>query len=519
MSNDKSIEVCEMEHRDDLNEIGQALVDAVFGNNGMTPPGSPALLRPPKKENGPTTTTGKQLAALLNALDPDLGYDDWIHVGMALSHETKNSDEGYEIFDAWSSKGSKYEGPDATLKAWRALKKEPDNPIKIATVMKMVNDTGADSQEIMIESRDRFKKVSAEIINPKAQIIVTPEGNVKTVPLDRYSLTGCSAELEKRRQDEVYVLNDIALIGQATAFYASPNSGKTLAVISMLSDAIADKRIDPLNVYYINADDNLRGLVDKVKIAEEFGFNMIGDGFQGFRADMLLGLLEKMIESGTAAGSIIIIDTAKRFTDLMSKRSTSEFTALNRRFVSQGGTVIALAHVNKKKSDSGKSVYAGTSDIVDDFDCAYVIELLDDGISSGRRVISFENKKSRGSVAPVVHFSYLSPDCVGTYRELLDSFCRIDSEDAKQAVTAAQIDADGPMIAIVKSVISAGPAAKKDLIAVLREQADISRGAASTLIERYCGDDPATHLWTFERGNRGVHRYRLLQDASAGGEK
>jgi len=518
MSNDKSVEKCEIEHRDDLSIIGQNVVDAVFRHNGMIPPGSPALLRPPRMDSAPSTTTGKQMAALLETLEPDMGYDGWLHVAMALSHETGNGDEGYEIFDEWSSKGSKYEGPDHTLKVWQALKDEPEHPITIGTLIKMVNDAGHDASEILMAHRDRFTKIPCEsaVTAPKAKESATPVSEVTNSPLDRYSLTGSSSELEKRKQDEVYILDDIALIGQATALYASPNCGKTLAVISMLSDAIADKRINAGCVYYINADDNLGGLIDKVKIAEDFGFSMIGDGFRGFRADMLLGILQAMIESDTAAGSILIIDTAKRFTDLMSKRATSEFTALNRRFVSQGGTVIALAHVNKKKTDAGKSVYAGTSDIIDDFDCAYVIELLDDGISSGRRVIAFENKKSRGSVASVAHFSYLSPDCVGSYRELLDSFCRIDADDAKQAATAAEIDADGPMIDIVKAAISKGSAAKKDLIAALREQAEMSRGAASTFIERYCGDDTTKHLWTFERKNRGAHRYRFLQLNTAG---
>ncbi|GAG81404.1 unnamed protein product, partial [marine sediment metagenome] len=240
-------------------------------------------------------------------------------------------------------------------------------------------------------------------------------------PLSRYSLTGSSDELEKKRLDEVFVLADIALLGQATVLYAAPNCGKTLAVLSLITDAIAENRIDAHHLFYINADDYFSGLIEKVKIAEKFGFHMIGEGYRDFRAENLLGLQQAMIDSDTAAGSVVILDTTKRFTDLMSKKVVSTFTALNRRFVSQGGTVIALAHVNKKKGDNGKSVYAGTSDIIDDFDCAYVIEVLDDGTESGKRVIAFENLKSRGSVEAKVYFSYMSPDCVSGYTELLES--------------------------------------------------------------------------------------------------
>jgi hypothetical protein len=431
---------------------------------------------------------------------------------MAISYETGNSDEGYAIWDGWSSKGSKYPGPDETRYKWQSFKSIPDNPVGIGTLCKIADEYGGERQHILTHTRDSFKKVSFEIIYPDAPSNRTIPGSGLANPLDRYSLTGSSAELEKNRQDEVFVLAEIALLGQATAIYAAPNCGKTLAVLSLLSDAISDRRINSRRMYYINADDNLAGLIEKVKIAEQFGFHMIGEGYKEFRAENLLDLQQVMIDTGTAAGSVVILDTTKRFTDLMSKKVVSTFTALNRRFVSQGGSVIALAHVNKKKAESGKSVYAGTSDIIDDFDCAYVIEVLDDGTESGKRVIAFENLKSRGSVEAKVFFSYMSPDCVSGYTELLESFCRMDPEDAGQAVTASRIDADAPMIAIVKARIQAGSAAKKDLIAALRDQAGHSRGAASSLIERYCGTDPATHLWTFERGARGVHQYRLLKE-------
>lgn len=510
MNSDKRIEVCEIAHSRELSVIGQEVVDAIFRHNGLIPPSAVALLRPPRNRDAPSTSTGKQLAALVNSLDPDLGYDDWLHVAMALSHESGNNDEGFHIFDDWSSNGSKYKGAKETRSLWNSLANAPEAPITIATLIKMVNDAGFDSLQIVMENRDRFTKVPFEIVYvdpPPAKELT----NVRPAhPLDRFSLTGSSSELEKRRQKEVFVLGEIALSGQATAIYGAPNGGKTLANVSLLTDAIADNRIDPKSVYYINADDNLHGLIQKLQVAEEFGFHMIGEGYRGFRAPMFLPILETMIEDGSAARSILILDTAKRFTDLMNKREVSHFTGLVRRFVALGGTLIALAHVNKKKTDSGKSVYAGTSDIIDDFDCAYVIELMDDGANSGRRVIAFENRKARGSVAPIAYFSYLSPECVSSYRELLDSFCRIESAEANHAVTAARVDADAPMIAVVKSAIQAGPAAKKDLISVLREGSGMSRNAASSLIDRYCGDDPLVHLWKFERRARGAHGYRLL---------
>lgn len=517
-NDEKRFERCDIDCVQDLARIDQPFIDSIFRHNGQSPLSSVPRVRPPGEPVEHRCTTDKQLKALVTKLDADIGHDDWKQIGMALSHETRNSEDGYQIFDAWSATGAKYKGRNETRPVWRSFANEPENPITIATLIKMVNDTGADAKEIMLNNRDMFTKVPFEIVYPETASPIRPPRTSLFYPLDRFSLTGSSRELEKRRQDEVFVLLYIALLGQATVIYASPNCGKTLAVISLLTDAITDGRIKADRVYYVNADDNLAGLTEKVRIAEEFGFHMIGDGFKDFRAAMLLPILEKMIEEDKAAGAILILDTAKRFTDLMSKKEVSNFTGLVRRFVAQGGTVIALAHVNKQKSDSGKSIYAGTSDMIDDFDCAFVVELVDDGAESGRRVITFENRKARGSVARVIHFAYLSPDCVSSYQELLSSFCEVDSEDANKAASLAQKMADAPLVDLVTNAIHAGPLAKKDLIALLREHGGISRNAASSLIERYCGDDPSKHLWTFERGQRGVHRYRLIKGIAQGGE-
>ncbi|TXS90803.1 ATP-binding protein [Parahaliea maris] len=386
----------------------------------------------------------------------------------------------------------------------------------IATLHWMVKNTGKDPQQLINEKLDAFEKTHTEIVYPDRQPEIPAPPPQNRCLLEKYSLTGSSAELEKRCQEETYVFDQIALVGQSTIIYASPNSGKTLSSQGLLAESITAGFINPAQIYYVNADDNLSGLLEKVKIAEEYGFHMIGDGYNEFRAEDLLGLIEQMIADGCALGAILVLDTAKRFTDLMSKRVASEFTRLMRRFVSVGGTVIALAHVNKRKGDNGKSIYAGTSDLVDDFDCAYVIEVIDDGASTGKRVIAFENIKSRGSVAREVHFSYSAPDQIRNYRDLLDSFTRIPAEEANRAATLNQLDSDSEAITIVKAAIGSGGSSKKELIATLQESGGISRNAAAQLIERYCGTDPSKHLWTFDRGERGVHRYRLNNTTPGG---
>ena len=45
---------------------------------------------------------------LLNQIDPDCSYGLWIMVGMALHHQGQGSSDWLDLFDSWSSEGSKY---------------------------------------------------------------------------------------------------------------------------------------------------------------------------------------------------------------------------------------------------------------------------------------------------------------------------------------------------------------------------------------------------------------------------
>lgn len=53
---------------------------------------------------------GDREAALevLENFHPDIGFDDWLHVGMALHHEFDGGYEGLDLWDTWSSQSYKY---------------------------------------------------------------------------------------------------------------------------------------------------------------------------------------------------------------------------------------------------------------------------------------------------------------------------------------------------------------------------------------------------------------------------
>ena len=234
---------------------------------------------------------------------------------MAIYHETGGSEEGFELANAWSSKGKKYKGPREIRVKWKSFKSSTVNPITKGTLIQMLEAKGIDWKAVCDAVEPQFEICDYEIINPVMDI--PAENKVDHNSLDKFSLRGMSGEMARLAVDAVYVLWLIALMGQATVIYAAPNTGKTLIILFLLIEAIKNGRVDPSNVYYINVDDTHMGLTEKLRLAEEYGFHMLADGYKDFEAGVFLSSVRDMIEKDQARGVIIILDTLKKFTDLM----------------------------------------------------------------------------------------------------------------------------------------------------------------------------------------------------------
>jgi hypothetical protein len=86
----------------------------------------------------------------LTMLDPSMGHDEWLRVLMAINHETDGSDEGFNIFDEWSSSGVQYPGTAALRARWDSLGKRPSGrPITARWLIKMANQEKAGDAPIL----------------------------------------------------------------------------------------------------------------------------------------------------------------------------------------------------------------------------------------------------------------------------------------------------------------------------------------------------------------------------------
>lgn len=88
--------------------------------------------------------TIEQCRELLEQLDPDMGREDWIRVGFALAHEHDNSDEGFELWDEWSSGGATYPGTEGLRTQWTSFERSSGQrrrQVTMASVIKMAKDS------------------------------------------------------------------------------------------------------------------------------------------------------------------------------------------------------------------------------------------------------------------------------------------------------------------------------------------------------------------------------------------
>lgn len=116
---------------------------------------------PPIVKNGvaakrSSVKTIQLLTACLSYLDPDCDYGVWFTVCCILSNVTHGSEDGYHLFNQWSSLGRKYKGKSETLAKWKSVKPDYCRPVGLPTLQRMVELEGGDWLSVCSEAEDPF---------------------------------------------------------------------------------------------------------------------------------------------------------------------------------------------------------------------------------------------------------------------------------------------------------------------------------------------------------------------------
>jgi hypothetical protein len=119
-------------------------------------------------------STDSDLARLEEALvnwNPDCVYDDWYKVGAALHHESSGLQEGFQVWDRWSSKGKKYKGPDDLRPHWRSFSSQAGKRVVTGGFILQKATASADDFAIVAESDAARAPRHAPILNVVAAAI------------------------------------------------------------------------------------------------------------------------------------------------------------------------------------------------------------------------------------------------------------------------------------------------------------------------------------------------------------
>lgn len=227
--------------------------------------------------------------------------------------------------------------------------------------------------------------------------------------LIKYAINNDIDELEKAQINERFIFDGIALCGQSTVIFSPPNSGKTLFLINQLHKAYFNGNLNELEVFYINADDSRTGLIEKTRLLNTIGVHMLAPGYNSFELSEFQSTVKKIINNNESHKTCFILDTIKKFADTMDKKMMREFGILLSEFVSTGGTLIGLGHTNKHRSNNGELIYSGTTDLIEDCNCIYMLDVLNKNSVNDlteEKTLKLYNTKLRGDNLLELNFKY-----------------------------------------------------------------------------------------------------------------
>ncbi len=326
------------------------------------------------------------------------------------------------------------------------------------------------------------------------------------------SATNRLKDMEENLKNDFFVFPDMALAGLMTLFYAKANTGKTLLFMRFLIDAITDNRIKGEDVFYINADDNYKGLYTKAKIAKEYGFYMISPQEANVSPMGVLDLLARLAKDRGVAGKVIVMDTLKKFTDMMNKGKQAALYEVLRGLVTKGATVIIAGHANKHLDADGKLVYEGTSDTMNDLDCVYSMYRMSEP-EADTQIVEFRREKDRGSVVAKTAYQYTKVNGMH-YRDIISSVTWLDDQQASRASIESRkrelLEKYESEILFVESLLVNGPMNQSEILTSRSKSKDALAGEVSARSLKASLNKLDGIAWSIKRNDKNAKVFSLI---------
>lgn len=301
------------------------------------------------KQAGTDTFLAPSLTDDLRSALAHMAADDrdlWQRMGHALK---TIGNAGLDLWLEWSSKSDKYDLAKE-LKTWESFK--PTNTgyqavFAEASRQGWINPLSSNSTVIAEVKKVSPIKAGTDISSLFQSLTLNKE-DVSTM-----------AEAE-------FLIPNMIVRGHLLSYMSPGNGGKT-TIFVYLCEKLAEQG---LNVLYINVDGSPADLKRHYEHASVHGYKVIApDAKTGKSTEDVLAIFEAIAMGEARCDDVVIvIDTLKKFLDVINKQHSKKFYKMLRAITVKGATICLLGHTNKYAGEDGKIIYEGTGDTRNDVD-------------------------------------------------------------------------------------------------------------------------------------------------------
>lgn len=294
----------------------------------------------------------------------------------------------------------------------------------------------------------------------------------------------------KDLEDTHFVWKHIVAAAHLCVLAAPGGSGKS--VIARRS--AGDMSRDGLKVLYFMEDAGATDFKHLQRHASEHGYTLLNSTAGNKSPDDIFRMIRALSTSTSRLeGYVLILDTMKKFLDVMGKAGAREFFKVLRAITTLGGTVLLLGHTNKHKDLEGKLIFEGVGDIRNDIDELFYIDAVDD--VGGDRLATISPDKVR----------CMAEAC--TFRLVRSTLEAIDApltDVAAISAAARREKQDMHVIAAIEAILKArGGESQEKLVAEVGKSVGLGITKVRAIVRDYSDLEAGTAArWNVTRGIR-----------------
>jgi hypothetical protein len=387
----------------------------------------------------PLGYTLEDATTLLYDVDPSEPRDVWIQTGMALHHEFEGGEDGFDLWDTWSSGGAQYPGSEALRTQWQSFDRHDTNrrPITMATLRKMSNERRTQAG-LPPRSFDLINRAAAEARAETEGRAPSTDSFVSSPAFGGKYRVHSAEEFTDRPPIRWMIKGVLPRDGELIVLYGAPGSGKSLCALDMTMSLVQGapwrgRKVNKARVLYIAAE-GAEGVAQRLKAysmhhgtsLEGLPLGIISDAPNLMIEEDASELVKSIIDAG--GGDVIVADTWAQVTPGANENSGEDMgLALKHcRAIRKatGAIVLLIAHTGKDASRgirgwSGLNGAANTT-----------LEVLREDDSPTRAVKVTKQKDGRDDLPP---WGFT----------LQDVMIGID-EDGEEITSPVVIEADAP---------------------------------------------------------------------------